>query len=358
MKSLNSKVIIAVLVIASLFSLKVPAQNTNSTAVIKELQNAKDDSVHSSLSFYSTEFEVNDLSVMHKKLDSIFNSLDKDLNKKIKVLAFKLDSVNKGFMLFQNFDFQMNMDSLMDEFSKRYANDKRVEELLKKHLGTDVNSNMVFNDSLLSGKNHIMNIEVMTDSIQDGAKTIVKQKIIIKSDIDTIGNENPVIIEKVLSDDGTKSDVTISYQNKKEVIHPDYNVKVEKFDKVKKDAATNIRSEYIEEIPLADIDILLKAGIPARVIIAPELIPDKINLNVKSEEKFGHQKRIIALSLDFSNQSSMQVILLNNNGRNIFEENKKKFAGTYSHEIEIDESMVPYYFLIIKNGKLFGRLIK
>jgi len=347
MKTIIYKSVILCVLVMFVMSLSVIAQSKTKQIVIKQSEENCD--TITSNQFWSSEFDVMDIESMHKKLDSIFENLDEDLNKRIKVMAFDFDSLPGGFSFFNDFDY--NGDSIFEHFRFPSDNDQQLEELLKSNMSFFGNKGFVDFDSIANLYKDSMDVEISTDSITENGNTIIKKKIIINGK--GMDNNSPVIIKNFKDDNGNDEEVVIAYDDRNITNHPGKHVKVSKIHKgLLPDDNTNLT---VGDIPLADAELLMKAGISSKVITAPAIEPQSINVNV--EKEFGSEIKKVTFTLVFDDNKGFDVKVLDKNGNVLSNEKIKNTSGTYTKTIDVNEVMSPYYLLIVKNNKLFGRII-
>ena len=301
--------------------------------------------------FFSTTFDVEDLGEMHRKLDSVFSTFDADLEKKIKVMAFSTDSMFNGFNFNGDFDFKHTMDSMFS-FHKFSIDDNRVEKLLDGYHRKPGKQGWVFDDNniaLLRQKG--MDVEVKTDSITENGKTVIRKKMIVKGS----GDGKPIVIERFDALGGKEQEL-IAYSDSEAFTHPGKHIIIEHNDKRFK--PSTLGHNHVKEISLADAEILIKGGVSPKVITAPALEPKNIEVQIKVKKEYGKEIKTIGMSMDFEDRKDLQVIILARDGQVVSDETLKKFTGTYSKAIEINEAISPYFFVVIRDKKMFGRLIQ
>ncbi len=351
-KIINS--ILFILLVAILMPVSIFAQHKNISVIMN--QSNCDDST-STNDFYSSVFDVDDINEMHNKLDSIFAKLGNDMEKRIKVVAFKNDSLLDNFKFKHDFDFDFNynIDSVFN-MHKLNTNDKRIDELLKsRNFKPHMNLWMFDDEKLDSLDLKEMNVQITTDSIIGDGKTIYRKKIIIRP---KEGDESfPIIIQEFDSNEPEKNDKIIAFKHKEGLRHPGKRIIVERNDKRLKNPNIATNKKLVEEILLSDAEILLKGGIASKVLLAPQLKPNDVEVKIKVKDDFGKKTKVIGVSFNFGDTRDLKVIFLNKNGQVLYNETKKNFSGKYETEIEFDESTTPIYFIAIRDKKMFGRKI-
>ncbi len=336
--------------VMSTLSLPAFAQGQTKHIVIKQSIDGCD--TISPFSIWSNEFDVMDIESMHEKLDSIFEKLDEDLNKRIKVIAFDFDSLPNGFSHLNDIDFDFNTDSIFKHFMIS-SNDQRFDDLLKSNkLFFGDNGEFDF-DSIANSLSDSMDVEITTDSIMENGRSIIKKKIVINGK--EIDENSPVIIKEFNNDGGNQKEVVIAYKDKKEVSRPEKHIVVSKGSEKPLDGTTN--HDVIEEISLADAELLVKAGISPKVITSPALRPESVKVDVTVEEKFQNIIKKVTFAFNFKDEKGIEVTLLDKDGNTLSKEKVKNTSGAYSKTIDVNEGLSPYYFLLVKDNKLFGRII-
>ena len=338
-----------VIIMAFIIPMSVFAQHKSVNVIVQK--DGRDSLV--TTDFFSTMFDVENVGEMHKKLDSIFATLGRDLNKRIKVMAFNSDSLFKEFQFNHQFEFDGSVDSIFS-MHKLSTNDKRIDEIIKNfQLGPDKRIMMFDENNIDTALHKNMNIEIITDSVTENGKTVLRKEIIIKSE----GEDGPVIIRKFDGEEGKGLDEVLAYSNKKSIKSHGKHIIVEKGDKMFKGRGTSPEKRIVQEIQLADAELLVKGGISPKVITAPALHPKNIQVNVKVKEEFGKEIKTVGMSMTFDDNKGLQVKILDSMGRILFEETRKKFTGTYIKDIELNPAITPYYFIVVRGKKMFGRML-
>lgn len=340
-----------IFLVAAIMPLSIFAQNKQAKVMVKEYNEMSSDSV-SPLSFWSTEFDVDNLATLHSQLDSIFNELDEDFFKRVKVMAFRMDSLNDNgeWNFFDDLDADANVDSIFNYFSKLSTNDKRIEHMIQ-------SSHLQFNqeielDSLLNNTIKDLDVQVYNDSTVENGKTIITKKVIIIGYKNSQDNTNPAVV-KSLNDKGDKE--IIAYHHKQAVEQEGKQIRIEKGDREIKRKGSDNNNMHFQEITLKDAELLVKAGISPKLIVSPALSPVNTQVNIEVKEEYSKKLKEVTVSLDFNDEKSMEVLLLDKDGNIISSEKNKKASHSYSKVIEVREGLAPYYFLVIRDKKLFGR---
>lgn len=139
-------------------------------------------------------------------------------------------------------------------------------------------------------------------------------------------------------------------------VEEDRHIVIEQNTKLLKSADTTPVDKGVQEIVLSDADILMKAGVSSKIITAPALIPMDAKVHFKVISKNGKQLKTVDVSLTFEERRKLGIKILDKNGRVLFEEIKKKFSGTYQTSIEMRDELSPYYFVVISDKRMFGRM--
>ncbi len=345
-KRLNSLMLL--FVITATIPLLLMSQHRELKVMVQEGEN---DSITQD-GFFTTIIDVVDLDKMHQQLDSIFMQLDGRFQKRIKVMAFNRDSVFKDFDF--QFDFDGDLDSIF-EMSKLSSNDKRIDALLKSHQMEPGKQVWVFKDK--DGKGHEgVDVEVLRDSVTQDGRTVIKKRIIVKSKEGEDGES--VIIKEFNEEDLSGQGDVIAYRSKNAVRYPGKNIQVEKGEKFVKHSDKNAgSSKVVDQIKLEDAELLERAGLSPGLITAPALRPARVEVQVKIKEEFGNEKKTVGMSLDFDDVENTQVYILDKDGHILFEEQKKKFSGKYQKDIEMNNALSPYYFIVVRGKNMFGRIL-
>ena len=298
-------IIIPMSVLAQHKSVKVQVHNDGGDSIVSQ-------------SIFSTMFEINDLGEMHKKLDSIWATLDKDLKKRINIMAFDSDSLFNDFHFNHHFDFDGDIDSIFSR-QKFSVDDKRIDELIKKFQKGSGKKMWLFDeDNLDTASLKNMNVEVITDSVTEGGKTIIKKEIIVKS------KDDGSVIIKQNAQEGNKE--VLAYSDGKAFETPGKHILIRKGHKAFKPKGVVAEKRVVEEIPISDAELLVKGGVSAKVIAASPLHPKNIEVNVKVSEEYGKKSKTVGMSVTFEDKKGIQVKILDAEGRILFEEVKKKFT--------------------------------
>ncbi|TLX76497.1 hypothetical protein E9993_06300 [Labilibacter sediminis] len=352
MKKLSYKIGFLALAIAILIPTSIFAQQKE-VHVFMHKDSSKCDSLISK--FWSTTFKVESVKKMHEKLDSIFEVLDEDLQKQIKILAYDAES------MLNDFEFKVGFDSVFS-LHKLSTNDMRIDALLKAHQPKGGLNKIVIKDGRIINEHGVhpdeLNIEVITDTVIKNGKTLITKEVIVMSDDSLLGADAPMVIKKYGEEGEPNKEIVIAYKHKEGFKQPGEHIKLERAQRTIKEGKVVGRKEYVVKIDIADAELLVKGGVSPKVISAPALKPAKIGVNIKVENKFGNQLKSVGMSVDFEDSAPLHVLVLDNRGRKVFEDKRKSFTGTYSYNVEINESLTPYYFLMIRNKQLFGRKIQ
>lgn len=138
----------------------------------------------------------------------------------------------------------------------------------------------------------------------------------------------------------------------------DRHIVIEQNTKLLKTVETNPRDKPVQEIVISDADILIKGGISSKIITAPALTTTDAKVHFKVTSKNGEQLKIVDISLTFEESRNLQIKILDKNGRVLFEENKKKYRGIYHASMEMKDELSPYYFVVVSDKRMFGRMLR
>ena len=352
MKSLIFKSRLATLILAVITSISVIAQQ-NKVKVM--FPSNKSDSI-SDHNFYSAMFDIEDIGEMHQKIDSILIGLDDELEKKIKIFAFNPDSAFKGFHFNHHFDFEGNVDSMFSS-NNFILKDKRIEELLNSHCNKKNNKDLRFHyfdgrDSIDLNNRHF---KIITDSVVKNGNTVINKKIIIK---DRGGvNDHSIVIKRFKDEEGRWNEEITELKNDHALRLPRGRKQMKKGCKQRKPIMLRSKHKMMQDIPLSDAALLVKAGISSKIITAPSLKPSNVEVKVAVKTEFGDHIKTVGISVTFDDMEDLEVKVLDSTGRTIFEETRKKFTGTYTKDLDVGIDSGSYYLLMIRNKKLFGKVI-
>ncbi|GAF03952.1 hypothetical protein [Saccharicrinis fermentans] len=297
--------------------------------------------------YFSTIFDVEDVGKMHEKLDSILSTLDEKLDKSIRVMAFSNDSLFNRF----NFDFDGPLDSLFSSFHWG-MDENRIQRLLDSYGGKQGRNAWNWDDSYLDSLSREgFDVRIQRDSVYEDGRVVIKNEVIVEGKGED--GESKVIQRFLNQKDNNRS--VQDHMHRFGIRHPEEHIAVEE-NKMRLKTKDE-KHRYVEKISISHADILVKGGISPKVITAPALEPKNVEIKIDVKEEFNKKIKTIGMSMQFDDTNDLHVLLLAKDGQRLFEEKLKKFTGTYHKDIEINEAFSPYYFVVIRDKRMFGRLI-
>jgi len=282
--------------------------------VIKKTSSSESDSTET-----ETISNFDSFKELYHRLDSLKGFGNDDVKSLFKIEGFSLDSMYK-----RNFGFDMDFDSL---FSHNYFNEDGFEKFF------------------------------------DEFPSVSGSTFFFKHDFDSISKDSNVemFIDTVKSDDGIKI-------TKKVIVHSGggNNNEWNDLDKNKKviikssnpEGVGLEEGEVVADLSLSDIGILKLGGISDKIITSSALEPEKVNIDVNVKAKDGMVVKKVNMILSFSKEANTQVIVLNKEGAVISKETIKNQKGELKKEVIVHEEEKPYYFLVVRDVKLFSKKIQ
>ncbi|TRX70317.1 hypothetical protein [Carboxylicivirga sp. M1479] len=246
-------------------------------------------------------------------LDSIMEGHHHDMDKHMRVMAFKMDSLNDF-----NFEFDGDVEKMHIE----------MEKLLK--------------------EKGIM-LEEMGHASKGGNRMVIMQsggaEVDIEEFINDEGDHVKIIKKEIHGDEDGKHEV------KTFVIASDTH---------DMPMAWKEKNEYhstvkVESIPLEDISFLNELGVSTKKLMSEPL--DLNSLKVKFEKIMEDDKLQTLVHIECELPAGdFQMQLFNQEGEKVKEESDIK-SGVFKQELDLKEEEAPYYYILSKNNQLFGRKI-
>ncbi|MBS2097737.1 hypothetical protein [Carboxylicivirga linearis] len=257
-----------------------------------------------------------DEDAMHMNIDSIVEAHTKGLDKKMQVLAFKMDSLTD--MDF-NFNFEGNMEEMHKEI-ERIMKEKGIE--MEDLEGFDIAEphKMIF--------------------IGEG---VGENTVDVESFVDEEGNHVKVIKKTIQVRDGEEGDDKTSYVIKS----------VRDGAPVKWHTKTTVS---IEPIPMDEVAFLKKIGVSTKKLLNEPL--DVREFQVKVEKKIENELKQTLLHIEciLPEGGKYDVEMIKKDGE-IASKEEKVPSGEMKKEFEVTDEESPYYLILSKNNKIFGRKI-
>lgn len=248
------------------------------------------------------------------ELDSLMKCHEKDIEKHMKVMAFKMDSLN---------DFHFKFDGDMEKMHLE------LEELMKEkgiHLEEMEHLNEAHKNRIMILKGEDGDFDIGEFINEDGDEIkIIKKELRGERD-----GEHEVKTVIIASD---SHEMPYHWKGK----HA-YRTKVK-----------------VESIPLEDITILKKFGVSSKKLLNEPLNLE--DLKVKIEKIMEDEKLQTLMQIECElPEGEYHLELFNEEGETVKEEKEIK-AGPMKQEMELKQEEAPYYLILSKNNQFFGRKI-
>jgi len=247
-------------------------------------------------------------------VDSMVKAHTKDIDKHMRVLSLKMDSLNDF-----NFEFDGDMEKMHIE----------LERLLKE-----------------KG----VHMEELSCIHEKGHNRVV-----------FIGEEDDEVdVEEYFGDDGEHVKII-----RKEIIADEdgeHNVKTFVITSDSHSAPMHWKSKHthtatvkVEAIPLEDIAFLKKAGLSSKKLMAEPINIEDIKIKVEKIMENEVVQTLLHIECELP-EGSYQMEMINQEGK-VVKEDKEIQAGTMKQEFELKKEEAPYYMILSKNNQMFGRKI-
>jgi len=247
-------------------------------------------------------------------LDSIMEGHHKDIEKHMKVMAFKMDSLNDF-----HFEFDGDMEKMHAEMEKLFK-EKGIEMEELAHLRN-------------AHKNRIMIVQ---------------------------GEDGDVDIEQFINEDGDNIRIV-----KKELhgeCEGDHDVKTIVIASDSHDMPLHWKEKHshrttvkVESIPVEDISLLKKAGVSPKKLLAEPLDIEELKVKIEKIMKDEQLQTLMHIESDLP-EGNYEFQLFNHDGTKVKEEKEIK-AGAMKQKLDLKEEEAPYYMILSKNNQLLGRKI-
>lgn len=254
-------------------------------------------------------------------IDSIIEAHKGDMDKHMKVMAFKLDSIDE---LDFDFKFDGEMEEMHIELERLMKEKGHAFDELKK-IQMSKAGNMVFISE--DGEHHTINID---EEVDGGVKHV---KIITKSHCEE-GNQKGERVESYIIKTGDRSEANVWHS--KANIH-----------------RANVK---IESIPMEDIAFLKKAGVPTKNLMNEAIKVEELKLKIEKIIENEINQTIVHIECLLPDEGPYKLEVLKKDSEALIKKetiNDKKLKK----EFEVKEEEAPYYLILSKNNQLFGRKI-
>ncbi|MBK3516366.1 hypothetical protein [Carboxylicivirga marina] len=247
-------------------------------------------------------------------IDSIMEAHHHGMDKQMRVMAYKMDSLNDF-----HFEFDGDMEKMHIEMEKILKEKgielKELEELHKAHKNRIV---------IMQGEDGEVDIEEFINEDGDHVK-------IIKKEIHDMEDHEPGVKTFIIASDS--HDIPVHWKEKHE----------------------HRTTVQVESIPMEDIAFLKEIGVSAKKLTASPL--ELQDLKVKIEKIMEDEKLQTLMHIECElPEGSYQLEMFNQAGSKVKEKKALK-AGPLKEEFDLKEEEAPYYFILSKNNQLFGRKI-
>ena len=247
-------------------------------------------------------------------LDSIMDAHHGEIDKHMRVMAFKMDSLNDF-----EFEFDGDMEKMHIEMEKLLKEKGiQIEELEHMH---EAHRNRVI--IMQEGKNE-MDIEEFVNEDGDHIK-------IIKKEIIEEGEHEPVVKSFIIASD--THDIPMHWKEKHE-------------------HKTTVK---VEAISLEDISFLKKIGLSQKKIMNEPLKIEE--LKVKIEKMIEDEKLQTLMHIECNLPEGNYHLEMFNQEGNKVKEDKNIKAGPMKQEFDLKKEEAPYYLILSKNNQFFGRKV-
>ncbi|MCU4165153.1 hypothetical protein [Carboxylicivirga caseinilyticus] len=255
-------------------------------------------------------------------IDSIIQIHTKDLDKKMKVMAFKMDSLADMDFNF-NFDFDGNMEEMHKEI-ERIMKEKGIE--LKDLEGFDFDDphKMIF---IGEGKGeNTVDVESFIDENGNHVKVIKKSVVVRGHDEegDNDGSEKKVIIKSL------KDGEPVEWHTKATIM--------------------------VEPIPIEEVAFLQKIGISTKKLLNEPLEVKDFKVKLKKTVENDLKHTLLQIECELSEGGKYDIEMIKKDGE-IADKEENIPSGQLKKEYEVKDEEAPYYLILSKNNKIFGRKI-
>lgn len=244
-------------------------------------------------------------------MDSIMDASRGEIDKHMKVMAFKMDSLND----FQ-FEFDGDMEKMHMEIEKMLKEKGiALDELKEKH-----------HNRIMFLREREGDVDVEEFISEDG--NMVK---IIQKEMECEGDEEKGIKTIVITSDADRKPM---YWNEKH---------------------SHRTTVKVESIPMEDITFLKKVGVSSKKLMNEPLEVE--NLKVKIEKIMENEQLQTLMHVECElPDGNYELELFNQEGSKVKEDSNIK-SGPMKQELELKEEESPYYMILSGKNHLFGRKI-
>jgi hypothetical protein len=252
-------------------------------------------------------------------IDSIVQAHTKDIDKHMKVMAFHMDSLSE-----MNFDFDFEHG---EDIEKMHI---EIERMLKE-------KGIAMEELKNFHKNSANNMIFIS---KDGDNTVDVETI-----VDEDGEHVKIITKKIHGDqlDGVED-------------HTTYIIKSDDKHPMRWHSKSVMPSIKVEAIPVDDIAFLKKAGVSSKKLLNDPLIVEDFKIKIEKKIENDLKQTLLHIECLLPSDGEYSLDMIKKDGVSKTTESKIP-AGELKKEFELEKDEAPYYLILSKNNKLFGRKI-
>lgn len=258
-----------------------------------------------------------DVMVFHTDGDTKVLNMDSilkahDIDEHVKVMAYKLDSLNDF-----NFEMEGDMENMHIEI-ERILKEKGIvmEDIGEMH--GEGRKSMIF-----IGEDGEVDIDKYIDD--EGRKSIFIKKGYSSGDC------NKTCCKKVIVNKGGKSSMSWTTNT------------------------THTTTARVEAIPVDDISFLKELGVSTKMLLNDPINVDELKVKIEHIIKNGVEQTIMQIECELP-EGKYELEMFNKEGETV-KEDKELEGGPLKQDFELSKDEAPYYMILSKNNRLFGRKV-
>ncbi len=247
-------------------------------------------------------------------MDSIMAVHHDEIDKHMRVMAFKMDSLN---------DFHIEFDGDMEKVHiemEKLLKEKGIKLEEMEHLHEAHRNRIII---MQEGENELDIEEFITE---DGDHIKIIKKEILEE-----GEHEPRVKSFIIASDN--HDIPMHWKEKHE-------------------HTTTVK---VESIPLEDISFLKKIGLSQKKIMSEQLKIEELKVKIEKIIEDEKLQTLMHIECDLP-EGSYHLEMFNQNGDKVKEDKEIK-AGPMKQEFDLKEEEAPYYLILSKNNQFFGRKV-
>lgn len=299
--------------LGSSFFAKAQKKEKKKVVKVVEHKHGESDSAHveNVMVYHIDEHDVN------VNIDSIIKVHKGDIDKHMKIMAFKLDSIDE-------LDFEGDMEKMHVELARIMEEKGHLMDELKK-IKVEKEGNLIFISE--DGEHHTINIDEEIDGDVKRVKVITKT--ICKE-----GGETGERVESYIIKSGTRNDVNVWHSK------------------------ANVHKAHvkIESIPMEDLAFLKKAGVATKNMMNEAIVIEELKLKVEKMIEDDVDQTIVHIECILPDEGPYKLDVIKKDSEPLLENEVIK-EKNLKKEFEVKEEEAPYYFILSKNNQIFGRKI-